>query len=179
MLDPLSGSSPTAPPARFFKDYFLMDADGGGARRRGAGSYRGGVASDPLPTVWPVLHYEDTSRAREFLVSAFGFREAIAVRGDDGGIIHAEMRWPEGGAIVFGSTRHTDGVHGAMRPGTGAAYVVTADVDAVHARAVRGGATIVEPPSDTTFGSGVRTRAFTAEDPERNLWTFGTYRGVP
>lgn len=32
---------------------------------------------------------------------------------------------------------------------------------------------------ETMFGSGVATHAFTARDPEGNLWTFGTYRGAP
>ena len=101
------------------------------------------------------------------------------VAGEDDEVVHAELRWPEGGAVVFGSTRHTDGIHGRMRAGTAASYVVADDVDVVHARAVRAGADIVEPPHETAFGSGVATRAFTARDPEGNLWTFGTYRGAP
>jgi uncharacterized glyoxalase superfamily protein PhnB len=133
----------------------------------------------PEPTVWPVLHYDDTAAALRFLVDAFGFRAALVVPDDDGDVIHAEMRWPAGGAVVFGSTKHIDSVHGQMRAGTSASYVVTDDVDAVFERAVGANAEIVEPPHETTFGSGVPTRAFTARDPEGNLWTFGTYRGAP
>jgi uncharacterized glyoxalase superfamily protein PhnB len=137
------------------------------------------VPNAPRPTVWPLLHYDDTDRAVRFLVEAFGFRAALAVRDGDGDVIHAELRWPAGGAVVLGSTKHTDGVHGAMRPGTNAAYVVADDVDAIHEQAVGAGADIVQPPHATTFGSGVATRAFTARDPEGNLWTFGSYRGAP
>jgi uncharacterized glyoxalase superfamily protein PhnB len=133
----------------------------------------------PEPTVWPVLHYDDTAAALRFLVDALGFRAALVVPDDDGDVIHAEMRWPAGGAVVFGSTKHIDSVHGQMRAGTSASYVVTDDVDAVFERAVGANAEIVEPPHETTFGSGVPTRAFTARDPEGNLWTFGTYRGAP
>ena len=113
-----------------------------------------------------------------FLVDAFGFRPAFVVPDDDGEVIHAEMRWPAGGAVVFGSTKHTDSVHGRMRVGTSACYVVTEDVDAVFERTFGERAEIVERPHDTVFGSGVPTRAFTARDPEGNLWTFGTYRGA-
>jgi uncharacterized glyoxalase superfamily protein PhnB len=133
----------------------------------------------PEPTVWPTLHYDDTSAALRFLVDAFGFRAALVVEDDDGDVIHAELRWPPGGAVVFGSTKHTDGVHGQMRAGACAAYVVADDVDAVFERAVGASAEIVERPHETAFGSGVSTRAFTARDPESNLWTFGTYRGAP
>ena len=82
----------------------------------------------PDPTVWPILHYDDTGAALRFLVDAFGFRVALAVDDEDGDVIHAEMRWPDGGAVVFGSTKHTDSIHGQMRPGTSACYVVTDDV---------------------------------------------------
>jgi uncharacterized glyoxalase superfamily protein PhnB len=136
------------------------------------------VPAVPEPTVWPVLHYDDTARALRFLVEAFGFRKALAVQDDQGEVVHAELRWPGGGAVVFGSTKHTESVHGGMKPGASASYVVADDVDAVYERAVAAKAEIVQQPHDTTFGSGVATRAFTARDPEGNLWTFGTYRGV-
>jgi uncharacterized glyoxalase superfamily protein PhnB len=60
-------------------------------------------------------------------------------------------------------------------PGTAGAYVVTADVDALHARAVAAGAEILEGPVDREYGS----RDFIARDPEGNLWSFGTYPGQP
>lgn len=136
------------------------------------------MSAAPEPTVWPVLHYDDTNAALRFLVDAFGFRAAIAVRDDDGDVIHAEMRWPAGGAVVFGSTKHVESVHGEMGAGTSACYVVADDLDAVFKRADSARAEIVAPPHETTFGSGAQTRAFTARDPEGNLWTFGDYRGA-
>ena len=136
------------------------------------------MSSAPAPTVWPVLHYDDTNAALVFLVEAFGFEAALAVRDDEGDVIHAEMRWPDGGALVFGSTKHVDSVHGEMRAGTSACYVITDDPEAVFERAAAANAEIVERPHETAFGSGVPTRAFTARDPEGNLWTFGTYRGA-
>jgi uncharacterized glyoxalase superfamily protein PhnB len=131
-----------------------------------------------VTSVWPILHYVDTEAALRYLRDALGFREALITRDDHDQIMHAELRWPEGGIVVFGSTRHTDGVHGQLKPGSGACYVTTDDVDAVYERARRADATIIQAPHDTQFGSGVPTRAFTTRDPEGNLWTFGTYTGV-
>jgi uncharacterized glyoxalase superfamily protein PhnB len=132
-----------------------------------------------MSSVWPVLHYDDTRTALRFLVDVLGFREMVAVPDDEGDIVHAELSWPGGGSLVFGSTKHTDSVHGAMKPGTAASYVITDAVDAVHERVLQGeGGAVVQEPSETRFGSGADVYAFTARDPEGNLWTFGTYRGA-
>lgn len=132
-----------------------------------------------MSSIWPVLHYDDTRGALRFLVDVFGFQEILAVGDEDGDIVHAEVGWPGGGCMVFGSTKHTDSVHGAMKPGGSAVYVISGDVDAVYERVVHAGnATVVQAPNNTQFGSGVQTYAFTAADPEGNLWTFGTYQGT-
>jgi uncharacterized glyoxalase superfamily protein PhnB len=68
-------------------------------------------------------------------------------------------------------------VHGRMRAGTSAVYVVSDDVDAVHRRVVDAGGEVLEPPHETRFGSGAAAYVCTVRDPEGNLWTFGTYRG--
>lgn len=130
-------------------------------------------------TVWPILHYEDTEAARVFLVDVIGFREAVVARDDHGEIVHAELRWPAGGTVLFGSAKHTESIHGHLRPGTSAMYIPTQDVDEIHQRAKRAGAQILKSPNHTQFGSGARAYAFTLKDPEGYLWTFGTYIGVP
>jgi uncharacterized glyoxalase superfamily protein PhnB len=59
-----------------------------------------------------------------------------------------------------------------------ASYVITDDIDAIHERVRRSAAgTVIQPPNQTQFGSGAN--AFTAREPEGNLWTFRTYRGAP
>jgi uncharacterized glyoxalase superfamily protein PhnB len=127
------------------------------------------------PTVWPGLRYDDAPAAVRFLTGVFGFREALVVPDDRGDVVHAELRWPEGGGVMLGSTKHTEGVHGDMKAGINSVYVVTDDVDAVHARVVAAGFDIAEALHDTDYGS----HTFTARDPEGNQWTFGTYRGAP
>ncbi|MFC8875573.1 MULTISPECIES: VOC family protein [Streptomyces] len=130
-----------------------------------------------LSSVWPVLHYDDTKAALRFLVDVLGFEQVVASPDEHGGIGHAELRWPGGGALVFGSTRHTDSVHGRMRAGTSAVYVVSDEVDAVHRRVVDAGGEVLEAPHETRFGSGAAAYVCTVQDPEGNLWTFGTYQG--
>lgn len=138
----------------------------------------GGMADSSELTVWPILHYDDTEAALRFLVDVLGFREALVARDDDGGIIHAELRWPTGGAVLFGSAKHAESLHGQMRPGTSAMYVPTRDVDAIHRRAMTANADVVQPPLNTRFGSGASAYAFTVRDPEGCLWIFGTYTGA-
>lgn len=129
-------------------------------------------------SVWPVLHYDDTRSALRFLVDVFGFREVIAVADDEGEVVHAELDWPGGGSLVFGSTKHTDSVHGRMQAGASAVYLVTEDVDAVYERVRAARGKVLEAPHETEFGSGGASYTCTAQDPEGNLWTFGTYRGA-
>lgn len=111
------------------------------------------MSAAPEPTVWPVLHYDNTSEALRFLVEAFGFRAALVVPDEDGAVVHAELRWPAGGAVVLGSAKRGDGVHAEIRPGTAAMYVATDEVDAVFERAVRADADVVAEPHETSLGS--------------------------
>lgn len=130
--------------------------------------------TEPEKTVWPAFRYDDAPGAVRFLVDVFGFRDSLVVPGENGDIVHAELRWPEGGGVMLGSTKFTEGTHGAMKSGVGFAYVVTDDVDAVYARCRAANAEFVEDLHDTDYGS----HTFTVQDPEHNHWTFGTYRGA-
>ncbi|MGH3588226.1 MAG: VOC family protein, partial [Pseudonocardia sp.] len=123
--------------------------------------------TDVQPTVWPALRYDDAPAALRFLVDVFGFREALVVPDASGDITHAELRWPEGGAVMFGSTKHTEGGHEEMRSGVGFVYVVTDHVDDVYARARAAGADVTRKLEDTDFGS----HTFSVGDPEGNHWT--------
>jgi hypothetical protein len=50
---------------------------------------RGAMMSDP--NIYPVLRYADAGKALEWLAKAFGFKENVVVRGDDGTVNHAQM----------------------------------------------------------------------------------------
>jgi uncharacterized glyoxalase superfamily protein PhnB len=127
----------------------------------------------PPPNVWPTLRANDARGLIKFLTEALGF-EATAVYTDGGTVHHAELAWPPGGGIMLGSVRPGDTVR-VTAPGNFSAYVVTADPDALHARAVAHGAKVTQELYDTDYGS----RDFSIEDPEGNHWTFGSYPGAP
>ncbi len=112
------------------------------------------ATENPAPTVWPALRYDDTPAAIRFLVEVLGFTETLVVAGPNDSIAHADLRWPEGGAVMLGSTRHpADGVHDAMTPAAGAIYVESDHVDAIHDRVVAAGVPITAELHDTDFGS--------------------------
>jgi uncharacterized glyoxalase superfamily protein PhnB len=125
--------------------------------------------------IWPVLSYRDARAAIAFLRDAFGFEERAAyARDDDPAVIeHAEMRWPLGGGVMFGTAGKDDGPFGARVPGNDSVYVVCEDPDALFERAIAAGAGLVAGLQDEDYGS----RGFTVRDPEGNLWSFGTYAG--
>jgi uncharacterized glyoxalase superfamily protein PhnB len=126
------------------------------------------------PTIWPALTYADAPAAIRFLVEAFGFVETLVVPGEGGReIAHAELRWPEGGGIMLGSTSD-DNEFSRRKPGMSSIYVVTDAPDALFDRATAAGAEVVRGLRDEDYGS----RGFTVRDPEGNIWSFGTYRGT-
>jgi len=125
--------------------------------------------------VWPCLTYRDARAALDWLEKAFGFEPTAvhAREGDDAVIEHAEMRWPGGGGIMFGTSGKDDTVFGRRPVGETAVYLVCTDPDELYARAGAQGAEVVLELHDTDYGS----RDFVVRDPEGNIWSFGTYAG--
>ncbi|MFD7298623.1 VOC family protein [Streptomyces sp. NPDC059897] len=127
------------------------------------------------PAVWPTLSAHDAPALIDFLVNTVGFlRTAVYEDGDR--VAHAQLDWPEGGAIMLGSEK-PDAAEGdwSLKPGTFGCYVVTAHVDELYARLVDAGVKIFREIADQPYGS----REFAIADPEGNLWSFGTYAGEP
>ena len=133
------------------------------------------TTSTAAASVWPILAYRDARAAADFLVEAFGFEVGgIYGRDDDPSVIeHAELRWPLGGGVMFGTAGKDDGPFGRRQPGNDAVYVVCDEPDALFARATAAGAEVVQELRDEDYGS----RGFSVRDPEGNIWSFGTYRG--
>ena len=128
--------------------------------------------SEPhAPIVWPALQAHDPDLIIENLVS-LGFEETGVFRDDAGRVQHAQLDWPEGGGVMLG-VHKPDGPF-TQEPGTTAAYVVAADVDAVWERATAAG---LEPGDIVTQDYG--SREFRVRDAEGNQWSFGTYAGEP
>ena len=128
-------------------------------------------------TVFHSLSYVDAHAAAAFLAAAFGFLDkGIHTDPDDPTcVVHAQMDWPPGGGIMFGSSGRRDDSW-ADPTGCASCYCVTEtdqDVDRVYAQAMAAGATSVLAPADQAYGG----RSCTVRDPEGNQWSFGSYRG--
>ena len=123
--------------------------------------------------IYPALRYADANAAIEWLKATFGATEKVVYRGEDGSVEHAQISI-EGDTIMLGSST-PDGWLGGSAPqpfaSTVSLYVVVADPDAHHDRAVAAGAHVVRPLDDMDYGS----REYSVRDLEGNLWSFGTY----
>ena len=128
----------------------------------------------PAPQVWPTLRAADAPALIRFLVDVVGF-EATAVYAEGATVHHAQLSWPLGGGIMLGSARSEPDDPWPLRPGSFGAYVVVDDPDALYERVRAAGAEVAVGLHDTDYGS----REFAVRDPERNRWSFGTYRGEP
>jgi PhnB protein len=139
--------------------------------------------SSQLPTIVPMLSYEDVAGAIDWLTRAFGFRETENERytEPDGKVSHAEMRLG-GGAIMLGSPsphyegprRHAESCEAARRwrePGyvVDGVHVLVDDVDAHFRRAKEAGATILSEPEDQPY----QERVYRVEDLDGHRWMFG------
>lgn len=121
----------------------------------------------------PSLRYRDAHAMIDWLCDVVGFRRHLIVDDGAGGVAHAQLALGDG-MVMLGSAR--DDAYGRLlrdpRDGvTGSSYVVVADADAVHARAVAAGAPIVMPIRDEAYGG----RGFGLRDPEGHVWYVGTY----
>jgi uncharacterized glyoxalase superfamily protein PhnB len=127
----------------------------------------------PAPTVWGTFQARDARAMIDFL-TAIGFEPTVvyADGNDPATINHAQLDWPEGGGVMFGSHKQEGW---SLPPGGAGFYVVTADPRAVHDRAVQAGAEITRELNEPGYGGW----EFGLRDPEGNQWSFGSYRGEP
>jgi uncharacterized glyoxalase superfamily protein PhnB len=114
----------------------------------------------------PTLRYQDANAAIDFLERAFGFERRHVTENEDGTVAHAELTHGAG-MLMLGTAREGD----RFTTGRAVIYVVVEDPDARHDHAKAAGATIIQELTDQDYGS----REFAAEDPEGNVWSFGTY----
>jgi len=121
-------------------------------------------------TIVPTLRYHDAERAIQWLKDALGLTEHFIAREEDGSIAHVQLAW-RGSIVMLGNL--ADNVHDL--PHQHGSISMTADsaeqVDQVYERAQAAGATVIQPLTDTEYGS----HAFTIADYEGNHWHLGTY----
>ena len=124
--------------------------------------------------VIPFLGYEDVRAAIDWLGKAFGFEATSVHEGDDGKVVHAEMRFGDG-MVMLGQPGRSFGMKTPKELGAvnqGIYSIVDDGIDAHYERAVAAGAEVAMELHDTDYGS----REYLVRDPEGNLWSFGTYR---
>jgi uncharacterized glyoxalase superfamily protein PhnB len=127
------------------------------------------------PGAWPSLTYRDAEAAVRYLTEVVGFTESAVYRSEERPITHAELLWPDGGGIMFGSVPTDKPWSGtAGGPGTGTVYLSTDDVRAVADRVAAAGWTLLRELTETDYGS----LDFAFLDPEGNAWSVGSYRGA-
>lgn len=134
----------------------------------------------PLQTqksaVIPTLRYRDGQAAIEWLCKAFGFDKNLVVPDESGAIAHAQLTFGNG-MIMLGSANNNEFSKLVKSPaesggiGSQSVYIVVADVDAHHAKAVEAGAEIVIAIQDEDYGG----RVYSCRDPEGHIWNFGSY----
>jgi uncharacterized glyoxalase superfamily protein PhnB len=129
-----------------------------------------------MSSIIPTFRYRDAPAAIEFLCTAFGFTKHLVVPGENGTIIHAQLRF--GSGMIMLSSATEEGEYGRMvgmpAPGnTGGQgpYLIAADCDAHYARAKAAGAAILLDIEDKDYGG----RGYTCRDPEGYVWSFGSY----
>jgi uncharacterized glyoxalase superfamily protein PhnB len=113
------------------------------------------------------LLYRDAGAAVEWLAAAFGLEADEALKGADGRVSHASMRFGKA-VLMLGSPGPDFEGPRALGHATCNLYVDVDDVEEHYARAVAAGATIVEEPKDTFYGA----RRYGAEDLEGHRWYF-------
>jgi uncharacterized glyoxalase superfamily protein PhnB len=119
-------------------------------------------------TIYPTLRCRDARAVMTFLVDALGFRTLSVTAEEDGPVGHAELAYGDG-VVMLGSVGPEPS---PFDTGRACIYVALDDPDAHHDKAVAAGAKVVMELTDQPYGS----REYGAEDPDGNVWVFGTYR---
>ena len=139
-------------------------------------------ATRTQPTIVPMIAYEDTAAALDWLTRAFGFRERDDSRytEPDGRITHAEMEL--GGGVImlatptpdYQSPKHHAEVCEHARKWSAVPYVIDGlhvdvdDVDEHFRRAREAGAELLSEPEAQPYGE----RVYRAADLEGHRWMF-------
>ena len=116
------------------------------------------------------LSYRDAPAAIDWL-EAIGFEITARQAADDAAVLHAELRL--GDAVVMLATADADyAIPPLVGRSTGnGLYLRVGDVAAIHAAAIKAGASSVFEPETTEWGTE-RARIL---DPEGHEWSFGSY----
>ena len=118
----------------------------------------------------------DVKAAMNFYQKAFGFEKRVIMNGPDRKPIHAELTL-RGTTLMLGPESVERNARSAKSIGGSPVtlYLTVEDVDKVFAKAVKAGATPVQPVMDMFWGD----RSGTVLDPEGIPWMLGTHISEP
>ncbi|MBM7786844.1 VOC family protein [Tenggerimyces flavus] len=117
-------------------------------------------------TLQPRLIVADAGRAIAFYVEAFGAEEVSRYEGDDGKIVHAELRFGQVSFTLKDEEPGTPDVGPSDLAGSPVILELTvADADAVGTAMEKAGATVIYPIDDHPYGRVGRLR-----DPFGHVW---------
>jgi uncharacterized glyoxalase superfamily protein PhnB len=125
--------------------------------------------------IYPYLYYKDAHALIDWMVRALGFEEVMVVPNDEGGVMHAELRFGAGIIMVSTAGSHlgtTSPLDGRAATGGIAIYVDDGDLDAHYQRAKASGVPVQLPLEAKEYGG----RSYSLRDPEGGEWTIGSYR---
>jgi uncharacterized glyoxalase superfamily protein PhnB/DNA-binding XRE family transcriptional regulator len=127
------------------------------------------LGADLRPTVQPVLIYEDSRAAVDWLVKAFGFTVRERVADENGQVIHSELVLGAGVVMVTLAGQRSRFASPKMLSGraTGFTYVFVDDVEQHCARAKKAGAKMVAE-LEVSWGQ----RRYRCLDLEGHEWCF-------
>ena len=112
-----------------------------------------------VPSVQPYLHLRGSEKMIPFLENAFGGAvQGHVPRSPEGHVLHATVQ-------IGDNTLELDEAHGVFQPMPCHLHLHINDADAMYARAIRAGATSIDPPSNKPYG-----RSGGVKDPFGNSW---------
>ena len=165
-----AGATPAQPPAD--QDYGTR---GGSVTDISGNSWHifkpvaGNAIFEGLRSVTPYLNPVRSSEVIEFLRQAFDAEEVYRAQSPEGAVLHAQLRI---GDSIIGM----GDAHGPYQPMPCTLHLYVPDTDSVYERALRAGATSIQPPADQPYGD----RSGGVKDPFGNRWFIATHiKDVP
>jgi PhnB protein len=123
----------------------------------------GNALFESLRSVTPYLHPLRGAVLIEFLKNAFGAEEVYRAQSPDGVIHHAQVR-------IGDSLIGMGDAHGIYQPMPSTLHLYVPDADLAYERALRAGASSIQPPADQPYGE----RNAGVNDPFGNRWFIAT-----
>lgn len=120
--------------------------------------------------LFPYLHVSDAARAIDFYTRVFGVKEKFRLTEPGGRIGHAELDF-NGATLMLSDEYPEMNIRGADKfEGTAVSlHLHVDDADALIARAVAAGATLLMAPQDAFYGE----RSGVVRDPFGHRWNIG------